>query len=55
MDRGYLKNAAERAYFLKDYPRALEILEVAKDWDIGSKDRQELENIRDHCVKKLAQ
>lgn len=55
MDRGYLKNAAERAYFLKDYSRALEILDIAKDWDIGSKDRQELNNIRSHCVQKLSQ
>lgn len=53
IDRGYLKSAAERAYYLKDYHKALKVLDQADSWDLKPKERSELEEIRSACLQKI--
>uniref|UniRef100_A0A060T967 ARAD1D13222p n=1 Tax=Blastobotrys adeninivorans TaxID=409370 RepID=A0A060T967_BLAAD len=56
IERGYLKSAAERAFYMRDYPRAIELCDVARDqgWDQSSKDFQELEHLRNKAMEAMA-
>lgn len=57
IERGYLKSAAERAFYMRDYPRAIELCDIARDngWDQSSKDFQELEHLRNKAMEAMAQ
>lgn len=53
IERGYLKSAAERAYYLKDYKRVIEVLDQAKNWDIKPKEQSDLNEIRQAALAKM--
>lgn len=57
IDRQAFRNAVERAVYLREYGRALEMLERDEKGEakVGPRERQELDVIRDVCVKALAQ
>ncbi|CAN6644349.1 hypothetical protein TRVA0_020S01684 [Trichomonascus vanleenenianus] len=53
LDRNIVKNAAERAFYIKDYSKALEILDQATGFAPGSKEARELDEIRSACNEEL--
>jgi hypothetical protein len=55
VDRATLLHAAERAYYLKDYNKALEILDRTSKWAmLGEKDTKEFDTVRAACERKLS-
>ncbi len=57
MERGDLRNAAERAFFLRDYSTSLKYTQMGINAYFGNKthkrDLQELENIKIACEKQI--
>lgn len=54
IDRGAVLHAAERAFFMRDYGRALEVLQLTDDWKMNDKQRSEVNRIREASEKKLS-
>jgi hypothetical protein len=55
MDRGAVLHAAERAYYLKDYRKTLEILQITDKWKMNDKQRAEITNFRLAALDKSSQ
>lgn len=55
IDRQSLRNAIERAVYLRDYKKAIALLESGDSGNaiIGPRERQELDTIKDYCLKAI--
>lgn len=55
IDRQAFRNAVERAYYLRDYKKAIELLDASETGNasIGPRERQELNIIKEYCLKAM--
>lgn len=55
MDRERVLHAAERAYYLRNYQKSLEILNITDKWKMKDKQKREITAMRSAILAKLNQ